>query len=59
MAGQYGYPADKVKQQSAELDRRLAWMHFKTYSIYTAIGVLVIALVVVLRRRGMIRYSNT
>ena len=58
LAEQYGYPAAKVKLQSVELDRRLALMHFKTYSIYTAIGVLIIALIVLLYRRRVIRYSR-
>jgi tetratricopeptide (TPR) repeat protein len=58
LAEQYGYPATKVKLQSAALDRRLALMHFKTYSTYTAIGVLIIALIALLYRRGVIRRSR-
>ncbi|HXI72807.1 MAG TPA: hypothetical protein VNN22_20910 [Verrucomicrobiae bacterium] len=58
MATDYGYPAAKVDALNKEFDRRLAWEHFKSHMFYCLIGVLCIALLVLLCKRGIFVLSS-
>lgn len=58
MATDYGYPADKVAALNKEFDRRLAWERFKTYSFYGFIALAVVALLILLFKRGIFVLSS-
>ena len=58
MAAEYGYPEDKVQPLLKTYDERIAWRKVKQYTRNTAIGVVVVTLLVfllrALHRRGII-----
>lgn len=58
MATDYGYPAIKVAALRKEFDRRLGWERFKTYAFYGLIGVVGVAVLVWLYKRGIFVLSS-
>ena len=58
MATEYGYPAAKVNMLNQAMDRRLAWNKAKTFLLYGLAGSAILAVLVILYRRGIFVLSR-